>query len=113
MKLLDYIKSHSDWEELLSRDPYNLKISRDDGYIMFKYDQIASDFSYEEVREARGIIFYEQTWDCVCHPFNKFGNYGESYCPNIDWNTASVQEKVDGSLINSLIEKYKKEASNK
>ena len=99
MKLLDYIKSHNDWEELLSHDPYNLKISRDDGYIMFKYDQIASDFSYEVVREARGIIFYEQTWDCVCHPFNKFGNYGESYCPNIDWNTASVQEKVDGSFI--------------
>ena len=59
MKLLDYIKSHNDWEELLSHDPYNLKISRDNGYIMFKYDQIASDFSaelYDSQDEQRMLL---------------------------------------------------------
>ena len=97
--LLEFIKSHDNWEELLTRDPYNLKISRDNGYIMFKYNQLSSDFNLPEVQEARGIIFKESNWKCVCHPFNKFGNYGESYCPEIDWSTASVQEKVDGSLM--------------
>ena len=99
LELRDFILSHDNWEELLTADPYNLKISRDDGYIMFKYNQVASDFSIPLVREARGIIFRESNWECVCHAFNKFGNYGESYCPNIDWGTASVQEKCDGSLI--------------
>ena len=99
LELRDFILSHDNWEELLTTDPYNLKISRDDGYIMFKYNQVASDFSIPLVREARGIIFRESNWECVCHAFNKFGNYGESYCPNIDWGTASVQEKCDGSLI--------------
>ena len=99
LELRDFILSHDNWEELLTADPYNLKISRDDGYIMFKYNQISSDFSIPLVREARGIIFRESDWECVCHAFNKFGNYGESYCPNIDWGTASVQEKCDGSLI--------------
>lgn len=99
MKLLNFIKSHSNWEELLTNEPYNLKVSRDGDYVMFKYDQIASDFNIPLVREARGIIFYEPTWECVCRAFNKFGNYGESYCPEIDWETATVQEKVDGSLI--------------
>lgn len=99
LELRDFILSHDNWEELLTADPYNLKISRDDGYIMFKYNQVASDFSIPLVREARGIIFRENDWECVCHAFNKFGNYGESYCPDVNWSTASVQEKVDGSLI--------------
>lgn len=99
LELRDFILSHDNWEELLTTDPYNLKISRDGNYIMFKYNQISSDFTILLVREARGIIFRESDWECVSHAFNKFGNWGENYCPNIDWNTASVQEKVDGSLI--------------
>lgn len=99
LELRDFILSHENWEELLTTDPYNLKISRDGNYIMFKYNQISSDFTIPLVREARGIIFRESDWECVCEKFTKFGNYGESYCPDIDWATASVQEKVDGSLI--------------
>ena len=99
LELREFILSHDNWEELLVAEPYCLKISRDDGYIMFKYNQVFSDFNIPLVREARGIIFRESDWECVCHPFDKFGNYGESYCPEIDWKTASVQEKIDGSLI--------------
>lgn len=91
--------SHGNWEELLTSDPYNLKISRDEGYIMFKYNQVLSDFSIPLVREARGIIFRESDWECVCHAFNKFFNEGEKNVADIDWRTASIQEKVDGSLI--------------
>lgn len=99
LKLLEFIKAHENWEELLTKDPYNLKVSRDNGYIMFKYNQLCSDFNLPVVQEARGIIFKEDDWTCVCHPFNKFGNYGESYCPEINWDNCSVQEKVDGSLM--------------
>lgn len=99
LELREFILSHDNWEELLTAEPYCLKVSRDDGYIMFKYNQVFSDFNIPLVREARGIIFRESDWECVCHPFDKFGNYGESYCPKINWETASVQEKVDGSLI--------------
>ena len=99
LELREFILSHDNWEELLTAEPYYLKISRDDEYIMFKYNQVFSDFNIPLVREARGIIFRESDWECVCHPFDKFGNYGESYCPEIDWKTTSVQEKVDGSLI--------------
>lgn len=99
LELRDFILSHDNWEELLTTDPYNLKISRDGDYIMFKYNQFSSDFTIPLVREARGIIFRESDWECIGHKFNKFGNWGESYCPKIDWITASVQEKVDGSLI--------------
>ena len=96
LELKDFILSHENWEELLTAEPYYLKVSRDNGYIMFKYNQLCSDFNIPLVREARGIIFRESDWKCVSFPFHKFGNYSESYCPEINWETASVQEKVDG-----------------
>lgn len=99
LKIRNFILSHDNWEELLQSPPYNLKISRDRGYIIFKYSQISSDFNNPIVQEARGIIFKESTWECVCHAFNKFGNWGESYVPELNWNSVKVLEKVDGSLI--------------
>ncbi len=99
-KIGSFCASNENWMELLTQDPYNLKIKEDGPYVMFSYDQIRSDFNIEIVREARGIIFRRSRWEYpVCWAFNKFGNYGESYAPDIDWNTAFVSEKVDGSLI--------------
>lgn len=103
MQLIDFIKEHKDWEALLSSAPYSLKISRltMDGkrFILFKYNQISSDFSLPIVQEARGVILDEDTLCVVCRGFDKFFNYGEPNCSEIDWTTASVQEKIDGSLI--------------
>lgn len=95
-----YCNNHANWIEELAQEPYCLKIKRDQGYVMFSYDQIRSNFNISLVREARGIIFKEGRWQKpVCWAFNKFGNYGESYAPDIDWSTAFVTEKIDGSLI--------------
>ena len=100
--LLEFIQNHpNDWEEKLSSSPYNLKISRDGPYVMFKYNQLSSDFSNPVVREARGIIFREDNWKCVRRAFDKFFNYGEPNAVEIDWNTAKVQTKYDGSLVSA------------
>ena len=91
---------NDNWAELLTQEPYNLKISEDGPYVMFKYNQLSSDFNIPMVRESRGIIFRKDDFSHpVCWPFNKFGNYGESYVPEINWETAFVSEKIDGSLI--------------
>ena len=98
-----FIEQHSDWEKILSEKPYALTISRDELFgrklLMLKYSQIDSDFNLRIVRECRGLILDEDTLEVVCHPFDKFGNYGESYCPEIDWKSCYVTEKIDGSLI--------------
>lgn len=70
---------------------------------MFKYSQIDSDFNLQLVRECRGLILDEDTLEIVSFPFTKFGNYGESYCPEIDWKTARIGEKVDGSLCKVVV----------
>lgn len=106
--LLEFIKNHpNDWEERLSSEPYNLKISRDGPYVMFKYNQLSSDFSNPIVREARGIIFQEDNWKCVRRAFDKFFNYGEPNAAEIDWDTAKVQTKIDGSLISAWFDDEK------
>ena len=99
LKLIEYIKKNKDWETKLTQKPYYLTIKRKDNLIMFCYSQIDSDFSKQIVRESRGIIFEDVTFNVVCLPFFKFYNYGETNASEIDWSTAKVQEKLDGSLI--------------
>lgn len=98
LELVKFIKSNPEWETILQQDPYNLMIKRDGRFILFKYGYIKSNFSIPLVQEARGIILDDE-FNPVCVPFFKFGNYGESYVPDIDWTSAKVQEKIDGSLI--------------
>lgn len=66
---------------------------------LLKYNQIESPFGEPIVRECRGIILDEASdWAIVSRAFNKFFNHGEGHAAALDWSTAKVQEKVDGSL---------------
>jgi hypothetical protein len=98
LKTITFINANPDWRERLSAEPYNLVIKEDGGFVMLNYSQRDSDFEDEIVRECRGVIL-DASLTPVCVPFFKFGNYGESYAAKIDWATAKVEEKIDGSLI--------------
>ena len=128
MEVLDLMNTHDNWEEMLTQPPYSIMVRRDEDYILLRYNQLSSDFSLPIVRECRGSIFYRNEdgkYECVCRAFDKFGNYGESYTPEIDWNSAVVEEKADGSLLklfhhngnwhvatNGTIDAYKAEISD-
>lgn len=128
MQVLDLMNTHDNWEEILTQPPYCISVRRDDDYILLKYNQLNSDFSLPIVRECRGSIFYKNEdgkYECVCRAFDKFGNVNESYAPEIDWTSAVVEEKVDGSLIrlfnhnnhwhvstNGMTDAYKAEVSD-
>lgn len=65
-----------------------------------KYSMIESDFNHEIVRECRGLILdSDQNWAVKRIAFHKFFNHGEIHAAPIDWSTARVEEKVDGSLM--------------
>jgi hypothetical protein len=66
---------------------------------MLKYDQLSSDFYNAIVKECRGLILDAETFEVVSYPFNKFFNYGEPFMDDVDWRTAYVTEKIDGSII--------------
>jgi len=103
MKLLNFINQHNDWREILTKEPYNLIVKDDEPYFLLKYDMLNSDMSNPLVQEARGCIFRfdenDNHYICVCHPFDKFFNYGQPEAAEIDWDSAIIYEKIDGSLI--------------
>lgn len=67
---------------------------------MFKYNQISSPMENPIVQECRGIILdSEDYWNIVAYPFDKFFNEGDPLAAQVDWSTAKVQEKLDGSLM--------------
>lgn len=68
--------------------------------VCLKYSQYDSPMEQPIVQQCRGIILDESAdWAVVSYPFNKFFNYGEPYAAPIDWDTACVQDKLDGSLM--------------
>ena len=101
LKIQEFIFEHkNNWKELLSADPYNLIIKEEDGFVLFKYNQLNSDFSQEICCEARGLILDStDNFKVVRLAFKKFFNIGEYYASPIDWNTATATEKIDGSII--------------
>lgn len=100
LKIQEFILAHNNWRELLANEPYNLKISEDDGFVLFKYNQINSDFNEPICLEARGLILDStNNFKVVRFAFEKFFNLGEGFAAHIDWNTAVASEKIDGSIM--------------
>ena len=82
---------------------YAIKVRRHGEFpnlVHLKYDQINSPMAEPIVRQCRGLILDEDDgWRVVSYPFDKFFNHGEGHAAAIDWSTAEVQEKADGSLM--------------
>ena len=109
LKTIEFIKEHNNWKELLTKKPYCLTIKEDDNYALLKYSQIESDFNEQIVKECRGLIIDKNTLEPVALSFYKFFNVQEPLADEIDWSSAKVQEKVDGSKILVWFNKYKKQ----
>lgn len=110
MELLNYINSHENWEQELSQAPYSLKISHDDPYVLFKYQQFISDMSLRLCQEARGAIFrrINDKFVPISIAMYKFFNATEQYSDlhELNWKTATISEKVDGSLMRLAYDKF-------
>lgn len=84
------------------QEDYHLLVKRHPLYpnlVMLKYHQFDSPLGDPLVQQCRGLILDEaDNWAVVARPFDKFFNHGEGHAAIIDWATARVQEKLDGSL---------------
>jgi len=75
-------------------------------HVKLNYDQINCPKTLEMTHQARGIVLeYDpktrptKPYMVVCYPFNRFFNWSEETASPIDWKSAKVLEKVDGSII--------------
>ena len=97
-----FMNTYTDWEARISQPPFGVKVSHDHDMVLLKYNMLTSDMSIPLVQQCRGVILASDEqgkWQYVCRPFDKFFNHGETDKEaDIDWTTARVTEKVDGSL---------------
>lgn len=100
MKLQEYLREKG--LEKLCQD-YKIKAHRHQKYqslVCLKYSQIESPMAEKVVQQSRGIILdSSKNWKIVSYSYDKFFNYGEPLAVNIDWDTATVYDKLDGSLM--------------
>lgn len=106
-----YINKIDNIESILANK--NIEVKKDGPYMLLKYG-ITADFSDAVVQQCRGIIYKKENgrYVCVCRPFDKFFNYQESNAAAIDWSSARVQEKVDGSIIKLWYDGYWRWSTN-
>lgn len=97
--ICNFIKSNGTlWKERLKELYPEIIVKEQFPLAIFNYG-IGARFYDPLVKEARGIIINQETCEVVCFPFQKFGKFDESYADSIDWTSAKVQEKIDGSII--------------
>jgi hypothetical protein len=100
IELQQYLQKHS-LEKLIAE--YSIKAVEHRKYpslVSLKYSQIESPMGEKIVQQCRGIVLdRSNNWSIVSYPYDKFFNYGEGHAATIDWSTAKVYEKLDGSLM--------------
>jgi hypothetical protein len=98
MILLEYIKQHGIGA---LHEKFSIKAKPHVKYnnlILLKYNQIDSPIN-PITRQCRGIILdRDQDYKIISRPYDRFANHGESWADDLDWSTAKVYEKLDGSL---------------
>ena len=105
MKIIEYLKEHNNISngELLHKlfVKYAIKSVQSKKYpelYLFKYT-IKSPMNEIICQECRSIIINIDTLEIVSHPYHKFFNHGDELAHEIDWNTATCYEKLDGSIM--------------
>jgi len=105
LKVQEFLSENS-LDDLKER--YAIKIKRHPYFqnlVHFSYDMLNSPLGEPIVQECRGLILdQDDNWKVVAFPYRKFFNYGEPHAAQIDWNSAQVFEKLDGTLI--ILYKY-------
>lgn len=93
---------------------------KDNSKWSLNYDQIASKPGCRIAEVCRGIVIRPITtvtdenqvvgpFHIVARGMDRFYNAGESHAAEIDWNTARIQEKLDGTMIMLYFDHVKQE----
>ena len=79
---------------------FAISATRAGGLISLKYNQIDSPMHEPCVADCRGLVVREDDpTTIVAMAYRKFWNLGEKYADAIDWSSARIMEKLDGSLM--------------
>lgn len=116
MELLAFCQSYTDLKSLkqglYEHDYLSLTQGKGEYQHLFvvNYDQVKTKFISQVSCESRGTIlsYIDGQYSLVCYAFQKFFNFGAPQAHQIDWSTAKIYEKVDGSLLKLYYDTYLK-----
>jgi hypothetical protein len=78
---------------------FNISVGWSDSLVILNYSMIESTNSEIE-NDCRALILdISDNFNVVFRAFSRFFNYGEKFAAKIDWDSAEVLEKMDGSLV--------------
>lgn len=89
----------SDWREVLQAASISVTPDETGRLASLKYDQTESPMNNPLVQQCRGTVVDVESRQVLAWPYDKFWNLGESRAAPVDWETARVLEKLDGSLM--------------
>ena len=89
-----HLKSFDSPDEALSNLPDKLRVKRKEDLIVLNYD-----IGNKKDDDCRGLILNVPDFEVVSFSFLRFYNYGDPKAATIDWPSARVMEKLDGSLV--------------
>lgn len=99
MDIVNYLKSFDDSKKALIaiHQKYNIEIHQNNNFVLLNY---GIDSPHNPIcDDCRALILKIPDWDVVSFSFRRFYNYHEYHAVKIDWSTAKVYEKLDGSLV--------------
>lgn len=93
-----YLKSGKTLEQLHLE--HGVKSHVTNGKVCLNYDQLEASNSDPIASQCRGLVLREGSWDIVACPMFRFFNIEQTeVASDIDWESASYFEKMDGSCI--------------
>jgi len=100
LKVIDYLRTKT-LDDLESE--LGIKARRHKYFpnlVQLKYSQIDSPHFHPIVEECRGLILDENdNWKIISFSYRRFYNHDESCAANINWSSARLYDKLDGSLM--------------
>ena len=101
--LMNFVQGKSIDEiiDILKRSPYHVSVKVKEDLALFKYSDVGN-LDDPLVQECRGMILQihpNNVYTVAAKPFPKFFNYHEKQAAIIDWSTAVIEEKIDGSFL--------------
>lgn len=101
LQVQTYLKSGKTLDDLNRELAINVTRHESLPLVILNYDQLDSPKTDNLVRECRSLVLNSENYDLVARSFHRFFNWGEvqDEMPLFQWDGATVQEKVDGSLL--------------
>lgn len=94
----EYLRSGKTLEQFDTE--HGIRGKSDGKHLILDYDQLSVKWTEPYGYVCRGLVLDAVTFDVIAFGLAKFFNFGEHYATPIEWGTAQVFEKIDGTMVN-------------